>query len=406
MATFVIRTILTLVRLKITTGADEQLAIPPLLQAMPGALNAPIELICSLLECSQAICSFYICWIITKTASIEKSVEESRLNIATEIARYLSQQESSKRTEEANKEKSSTIKSNQNKTESLERDGKHPGTDGKETTLLTNSVQALGAKTSKGQSVPLKSILHHPSVHSEQHKALSQQQETDNVDHFAQYRKYPHKISNNRPSRPTHLPYQNHSAKEYQCNGEVDGGQSRPQSDENLDQLVQDFNNNNSDNAPVTMTNEGGEQYNNAANNFAGSNEHHYGHYAEERGDRLHWDPPVPVPPFPPLQSHLPAMHLQALDKPFIDHPPEYMNAGAMHTVAYDMVNHRHDQLARTVSPTPPSEMNLSSPNSPLLYDHRMAVYQDYGSTNGTMHYPEPQQFQMGPPMHYPAMYR
>ncbi len=197
-----------------------------------------------------------------------------------------------------------------------------------------------------------------------------------------------------------------HSSREYQCNGEGESGQSRPQSDENLGQLVEDFNNNNSQNVPMTMTNEGGEYYNNLGNNYPVQDDHHYKHYADERVNHLRWEPPVPPLSFPPPQSHLPPMHLESVNKPFIDQPPEYMNAAMMHNTMDHVIN-QHDQMSRTVSPTPPSEMNLSSPSSPLLYDHRMAVYQDYGSTNGTqMHYSQAQQFQDGPPIHYPTMYR
>lgn len=406
MATFVIRTILTLVRLKITTGADEHLAIPPLLQAFPGALNAPIELICSVLECSQAVCSFYICWIITKTISIEKSVEESRLDVATEIARYLrQQQENNKR----NEEKSLTIKSNDSKNDSIEKEKKHGTGNGKET-VPGNSVQPLSTtKQSKGQSVPLKSILHHPSVHSEQqHKSPSEQPETtENVDHYREYRKYPHKVST-RPSRPTHLPYQNEPKKEqYQCNGEKESPSRAVSDDENVDQLVDDFNNNNSHmNVPMTTTNTGERDhiYSNTGNLLTNFDQHYYQEaHVEDVVNGRQWEQPIVHQPFPPPAHASPAMFsMKAINEPFIEQPPEYM-----HTME-DMIQQQRMPF-RAFSPTPPLEMNLSSPNSPLLYDHRMAVsYHDYGATNGTVmqQYPQAQQFYAGQPMHHPPMYR
>lgn len=325
--------------------------------------------------------------------SIEKSVEESRLDVATEIARYLrQQQESSKR----NEEKSSTIKSSDSKSDSIEKEKKHGAADGKET-VPPNSAQSQGTtKQLKGQSVPLKSILHHPSVHSEQqHKSPSQQPETaENVDHFNQYRKYPHKVST-RPSRPTHLPYQNQSTNEVdECNPEKDRQSRAVSEDENVDQLVEDFNNNNSHiNVAMTKMEEGEHSYNNSGNY---EQQYYQNPYVEDAVNRPQWQPPpIGHPPFP-IAAHSPPMFVKAINEPYIEQPPEYM-----HTIE-DMM-HQQRMAVRAVSPTAPFEMNLPSPNSPLLFDHRMAVsYHNYGSTNGTavmQHYPQ-QQFYADPPMH------
>lgn len=357
-ATFVVRTILTLVRLKITSGVDKDMYIPPLLQACPGALSVSIELICSLLECSQAFCSFYLCWIIVKTATIEKNFEESRLNVATEIAKYLSNQEASKRKETTTEEvikQTNENKSHEVMTKEINED-RQCATESEE--KRRPSVPSVTGK-GKNPQLPLKSILHHPSqsranVHPEH------EDDYDQMDYFKQYRKYPQKVA--QPARPTQLSYQNQSFKEYQQGDGKEGDNSKEVSEveEDLDQLVHDFNNNNRHEPSSAHLGEGPPQY---------------GYY---RQGTAQWQVQpnnfAIVPHYPQVQS------------------PDYLSPSMMHTTMGQMDQmalNRVRQMGRAMSPTPPSELNLSSPSSPLLYEQqRGSMYQQYpqygyGSTNG-----------------------
>lgn len=75
-ATGVTRTIMILVRLKIGTSPVGEVEIPPFLYAAPGAVQIPIEMICGVLEFSQAICSFYMCFIIAKSQEFQKKLKQ------------------------------------------------------------------------------------------------------------------------------------------------------------------------------------------------------------------------------------------------------------------------------------------------------------------------------------------
>lgn len=360
-ATFVVRTILTLVRLKITNGDDDQLLIPPLLQASPGALSAPIELICSVLEFSQAFCSFYMCYIISKTESIEKSVEESRLNVATEIAKYLTDQEASRR---GNEGKATIIVGHSSKEVNEEKaECEKKRTDTSEETesgVKTDLPRPYcPSKQGKGQPVPLKGILHQSSVQAEQY-TLSPGKSAEQVDYFAQFRKYPHQVSA-RPPRPTQLSCQKHSFPEGLLNNESNC-QAGPD-EEDLDQLVDDFNNNtkNTSNAPMFMTGPGP--------NFQ------YSHYPKEALDRREWESA-------PMYDN--------------EQQPEYTNVSNVTPI----------ERLRAISPTAPSQLNASSPSSPLLYDNRMALYYDYGSTKGANPCQQTPQYHHYPQYPHQQMYR
>lgn len=95
LVTFVLRTIMIMVRLKITVSPDHRLNIPPLLQAAPGAMATYIEMICAVFEFLQTLGTFSFCWIMNKQTAINKEEDESKLtlNIANQVARYLYQQE-------------------------------------------------------------------------------------------------------------------------------------------------------------------------------------------------------------------------------------------------------------------------------------------------------------------------
>lgn len=147
LATFVVRTILILVRLKITTSPDDQLHIPPLLMAAPGALETPIEILCSLLECSQAVCAFYLCWIVSKVKSFEKDSDESKINvnIATEIAKYLSD-----------------LKSDEKKDSTLDSDAKSDASN-EVSSVIQERKASIPVVAEQDRKTPLKGILHHQS---------------------------------------------------------------------------------------------------------------------------------------------------------------------------------------------------------------------------------------------------
>lgn len=101
LVTFVLRTIMIMVRLKITVSPDHRLNIPPLLQAAPGAMATYIEMICAVFEFLQTLGTFAFCWIMNKQTAINKEEDESKLtlNIANQVARYLYQQETANKME-------------------------------------------------------------------------------------------------------------------------------------------------------------------------------------------------------------------------------------------------------------------------------------------------------------------
>ena len=76
--TCILRTIMILVCMKILMGA-ENFTVPPLLTAAPGALSPSIELICAIIEASQALCAFYVSWIIDKQDDAEKDYNDQQL---------------------------------------------------------------------------------------------------------------------------------------------------------------------------------------------------------------------------------------------------------------------------------------------------------------------------------------
>jgi len=275
-----------------------------------------------------------LCWIISKTASIEKDYEESRLNVATEIAKYLSQQESRKTEEADDKE----LKAN-NKDEVNISEEKQPTSVEEEHESKTRRG-SKSAVAGKGQ-MPLKSILHQPTQNHQSHFCQEQ------VDYFKEYRKYPH-VSQ---PRPTQLSYQNHSFKDYQ-EDEKQTQILKQESDEqemkeDIDQLVEDYNNNNRFPGPMAVNYN---YYTSASTQWDQIRLHHEYSYPQYKSSHYI---------NPPIASSAPIV------------PIDQMTSAAA----------RLGEMSRVLSPTPPPDLNLASPNSPLLYEQR--IYQGYGSANG-----------------------
>ncbi|KAJ6225549.1 hypothetical protein RDWZM_004094 [Blomia tropicalis] len=333
-ATFVIRTIFTLVRLKIMAGADPELIIPSILQACPGALSIPIELICSILECSQAFCSFYLCWIITKTTSIEKNFEETRLSMATEMIKYI--EEHKKDLDELSKEKEQPkiveVKCNQEKENNEIKNDEY-----------NEKMESPINETKQNESstkMPLKGILHQPN-RSKQCRRMENIQES-NVHHHHHH----HQNSSNYHQFGNRYTTQLNDTKidDEDCNNIT------YENEEDLDQIVKDYNNN--------INN--GENCTNISMGVPYNHEYDYCTISDEvhSTNAIHGE------------SH-------------------YMNGG----YNQDYVNHSNygrrlpiieDQtIERVQSPTPPSEMNYSTTaSSPLLYEQCVPQYNHYGSTN------------------------
>lgn len=394
LVTFVIRTIMILVRLKINTG-PEDLIIPPLLKAVPGAFSAPIELICSLLECSQAFCSFYLCWIVTKTNSFEKEVGESNinLNIANEVAKYLSERKLSCKIEDkmALESEEKDYCDNKNIEETSRK-------------MSMQSQQPENADQSKHKT-PLKGILHHqPNYYSQSnldtdiiptqsHQMYQHHQcpvkgvpenkkDLEDIDYFNVYRKYP---------RPHH-PKPKKVEKLEMIDKERFDMKDRQQDEdddveviENIDAIVEDYHNNNhhvhhyqqqqqQPQAPPNMPNQS-EYYPQHQITDRQPQWNYCANYIQQQ-QQLHQHEPTN---YEPIYSNEPRMTPKYHKPMMIDSPTVLMPE----TMTNSM------EIARALSPIPPSEMN-----SPLLYD-QTNMYHRYGSTDDAHTY-----------INYPPMYR
>lgn len=162
--TFVLRTVMSLVRLKIRTSPENQLYIPPLLYAAPGAFSISIELICSLLECSQALVAFYLCFLIAKTESLSKKLSrKDRGDIETAEAIVNRIIEDNRKKEQEEREKSKTISDN---TEGNGNQDHHEDNENKASTQPPTSTTTSPPKptfANKPKPPPLKGILHVPN---------------------------------------------------------------------------------------------------------------------------------------------------------------------------------------------------------------------------------------------------
>ncbi|KAH7646723.1 hypothetical protein HUG17_2261 [Dermatophagoides farinae] len=199
LATFVLRTIIIMVRLKIMVSPDQQLPIPPLLQAAPGTKSTYIELILAIIECLQVFGCFYLCWLWTKKRSIAREEDETKLtiNIANEVARYLHQKELSFQQQQQNRKKSIIIDNqsaaNKNSNEkNLEKRRKSSVIDNilmrkqsmidvqqqQQQNTNVNTNVTINNSSTINTSIPLKSILVHQPLTTSMNKQSQQQQES------------------------------------------------------------------------------------------------------------------------------------------------------------------------------------------------------------------------------------
>ncbi|XP_027197967.2 uncharacterized protein LOC113792253 [Dermatophagoides pteronyssinus] len=197
LATFVFRTIIMMIRLKIMVSPDHQLPIPPLLQAAPGAMSTYIELILAIFECLQVFVTFYLCWLWTKKRSISREEDETKLtlNIANEVARYLHRKELSMI---QNRKKSSIFIDNTDSNEKTSNDNnvvekrrKSSAIDMRKQSIMidqqqqqqntnvnTNVINNPSSSLLPQSSIPLKSILHQPNITTSINRQQQQHQES------------------------------------------------------------------------------------------------------------------------------------------------------------------------------------------------------------------------------------
>lgn len=192
-ATFVTRTIMILVRLKIATGPAGEVEVPPLLYAAPGAVPIPIEMICAVLELSQAICSFYMCFIIAKSQEFRTKLKQQDdlnrvlLTATRHIEDYVDKMMD--KLEQQQKKKKMTTKGEQGeqaaeKSPSITEAVQNYQSSNKEADGNNNNNNNTGPRKA---TLPLKGILHQPSNYEtltrqpcqeyQQHQHYQQQQQ-------------------------------------------------------------------------------------------------------------------------------------------------------------------------------------------------------------------------------------